>query len=164
MQRLPLVKDTVVNRRHVFEQIQRILPKPETQLNFTEVMASIAEEEGHMRIENSIRMTACFECMICESCCPRYLSGSDLFPGPLGLLFLAQRQQNPAAVPAGAAEVARVTAYCARCGKCLKYCPAESKPLPLALKLLGCQLHPYVRVSIDEKNGRVLEMQANDDL
>ena len=156
---MPIVKDTVIDRRHVFDQIKRILPPAED----ADRLSALSDESEHEMIENSMRLTTCYECMICESTCPRYLAGSDMFPGPLGLLFLAQRQENPAAVPAKDADVRRIASFCAHCGKCMKYCPAERKPLALALNLLGCRPQPYYRVSLTA-DGPVIQTQKKEDL
>jgi len=156
---IPIIRDTVINRRHVFDQIKRILPPEENAEGFT----LYSDESGHDKIENSMRLTTCYECMICESTCPRYLAGSDMFPGPLGLLFLAQRQENPAAIPAKEEDVKRITSFCAHCGKCMKYCPAERKPLSIALSLLGCRPPRYYRVSLNA-DGPVIQMQTDADM
>lgn len=154
---MPVVRDTVVNRRHVFDQIERILPKGQT----VDDMSGYEDDAGHEKIENSIRLTTCYECMICQSVCPRYLAGSDMFAGPLGLLFLAQRQENPAAVSVPEDKVKEITYFCAHCGKCMKYCPAERKPLTLALNLLGCKTGEYYRVNLTE-DGPVVQKQKEE--
>jgi succinate dehydrogenase / fumarate reductase iron-sulfur subunit len=155
--RIPLLKDMVVNRRYVYEHIFRILPRSVNIENIPAYFASLDEKTSRQKIENTIRLTTCFECMICQSICPRYISQSDGFPGPLGLLILAQMRENPAQSPIDDQEVKRLIASCLRCGKCVKHCPANMNPLTLAFSLLGNVPEKSVRISLLRKEGIVVQ-------
>lgn len=138
LHRLPIIKDLVIDRRQVFDHIYEILPTSENIKNLPSCLYNIEEHTAREKIENSIRLTTCFECLICQSCCPRYTIYSDNFPGPLGLLMLAQMLENPSHKPISDQEIDKLTKPCLSCGLCVKYCPAIRKPLNLALSLLNC--------------------------
>lgn len=151
--KLPLIKDTVIDRRRIFEHIREILPEPGSIENISESFENMDEEVAKKKIENSIRLTTCFECMICQSVCPRYRSDDEGFPGPLGLLLMAQMYENPAQRPLDEKYLSMLSASCVACGKCARFCPAEKKPLHLALGLLKHSLPKAVRMQV--VNGRV---------
>lgn len=157
--RLPLIKDTVIDRRYLFDHIRSILPKAEDVPNREAHFEAIGEEALHARIENSIRLTTCFECFICQSSCPRYQADSEAFPGPLGLLMLAQMKENPMQSPLTQAQLEQMTAYCMRCGKCVKNCPASQKPLELGLSLLETLPRPFVRIMAKDRTTATLQTQ-----
>ena len=135
--RLPLIKDVVIDRRFVFDHIRRILPPASDVENILEQFESFDDETAHVMIENSIRLTTCFECLICQSSCPRYHWKSDRFPGPFGLLLLAQMKENPAQSPISDEVLEEMTADCLRCGRCVQCCPADKRPLELGLSILN---------------------------
>jgi len=145
LRRLPLIKDTVIDRRKVFDHIQTVLPDPMDIENIPESLAKIEDSVAKTKIENSIRMTNCYECMICQSMCPRYSQDSDTFPGPLGLLYLMQMRENPAQQPFDKEWETKLSASCVRCGNCMRYCPSEKKPLELAFELMGITLKTAAR-------------------
>ena len=143
---LPVIKDTVIHRRKVFDHIHEILPEAGNIENISQSLEALDEKKAKEKIENSIRLTTCFECLICQSECPRYLQDGDGFPGPLGLLMLAQMRENPAQKPISEHWQEMLTASCLHCGKCLRHCPASQKPLEFALSLLRCSPKRSVRV------------------
>ena len=147
LRHLPIVKDTVIDRRRIFDHIKSILPPAEDLDGLPECLYTLDEQTASVKIENSIRLTTCYECLICQSKCPRYLSQSDDFPGPFGLLLYAQMLENPAQNPVEQSWTDWVTANCLHCGKCVRYCPADRNPLRYALQLLGCEPPKTVRVS-----------------
>ncbi len=159
---LPLIKDTVINRRKVFEHIREILPEPGDIENISESFENMDEAEAKEKIENSIRLTTCFECMICQSMCPRYQSDDEGFPGPLGLLLLTQMYENPAQKPLDEKYLAMLSASCVACGKCARFCPAEKKPLHLALELLNH--HPAKALRVQMVNGGVNVQEVDENV
>jgi succinate dehydrogenase/fumarate reductase iron-sulfur protein len=159
LNKIPVIRDLAVDRRHIYSQIRRMLPPVSDFEDIPGHLKAMAPEEAHVRIENSIRLTNCFECMICQSCCPRFVADEDCFPGPLGLLLLAQMQENPAQTPLAPAAVEKLGEYCLRCGRCLRFCPASENPLALGLSLLKCAPKKQVRLSVG-RSGTV-EIQEN---
>lgn len=157
--KLPLIKDLTVDRRHVFNQMHRMLPPAYDYSDIAARFSSLSPEESHKKIENTIRLTNCFECMICLSSCPRYTPSIDGFIGPLGLLMLAQMHENPAQPPLDEKDIRELTAYCLHCGKCAGACPAKERPLELGLSLLGCKPKKYIRVSMDKNAGISIQEQ-----
>jgi succinate dehydrogenase/fumarate reductase iron-sulfur protein len=153
LNKLPVIKDLAVDRRHIYNQIHRMLPSAADFEDIPAHLQAFTPEDAHSRIENSIRLTNCFECMICQSNCPRYTPSRDGFVGPLGLLMLAQMHENPAQIPIDGAVLEELTTYCLRCGKCAKFCPAKEKPLILGLSLLGCAPKKYIRVLLTKNEG-----------
>lgn len=149
LQRLPRIKDTVIDRRKVFDHIDRLLPQACDIEDMVRNLQMIDDATAKEDIENSIRLTNCYECMICQSMCPRYLEDGTDFPGPLGLLILMQMRENPAQKPFGKEWEAMLSASCLSCGKCMRYCPAEKKPLRLALELLDRSPKTAVRYFYD---------------
>jgi succinate dehydrogenase/fumarate reductase iron-sulfur protein len=133
---LPLIKDLVIDRRGVFEHIFKLLP----QLSGIEAtrarLRSLAPETAKESIEQSVRFSKCFECLICQSQCPIYANESEAFVGPLGLLWLAQMGVNPANEPISPKEVEQALAPCLHCGACSEKCPAEEDLVSLALTTL----------------------------
>ncbi len=136
LRRLPLIKDTVIDRRKVFDHIQDLLPEARDVEEIAQSLQKIDEKTAKEKIENSIRLTNCYECMICQAMCPRYREDGEDFPGPLGLLILMQMRENPAQRAFSKEWETMLSASCLSCGKCMRYCPAEKKPLRLALDLL----------------------------
>ncbi|MBO4861962.1 MAG: 4Fe-4S dicluster domain-containing protein [Firmicutes bacterium] len=157
---LPLIKDTVINRRQVFDHIREILPKPGDVDDIYDSFEEMDEEVAHRKIENNIRLTTCFECMICQSMCPRYRSDDKGFPGPLGLLFLTQMNENPAQRPLAEKDLEMMAASCVACGKCARFCPAEKKPLHLALELL--KHHPAKAVTAHMVDGKTTVQEVDE--
>ena len=133
---LPLVKDLVVDRRGVFDRIFKRLPR------LSEITATKAKlraldlKTAKESIEQSVQLSKCFECLICQSSCPIYACEEENFVGPLGLLWLAQMCVNPANEPIPTAEVKRVLTPCLHCGACSEKCPAEDDLVSLALDIL----------------------------
>lgn len=145
LRHLPLIKDTVIDRRKVFDHIQDLLPEACDVEEITQSLQKIDEKTAKEKIENSIRLTNCYECMICQAMCPRYREDGEDFPGPLGLLILMQMRENPAQRAFAKEWETMLSASCLSCGKCMRYCPAEKKPLRLALDLLECAPGTAVR-------------------
>lgn len=159
LRHLPAIRDTVIDRRQVFDHIRKNLPPAADVEDVPGKLEALGDAEAKQRIERSIRLTTCFECLICQSVCPRYLTDSDGFPGPLGLLMLAQMEENPAQAAIGGEWRRMLTAACLRCGKCVRHCPASKEPLKLALDLLGCAPRRAVRASFSEA-GEVLVQEV----
>ena len=151
LDKLPIIRDLAVDRRFIFDQIKRMLPPGGDFEDLPAVLGAMDENEAHRKIENTIRLTNCFECMICQSFCPRYTPEIDGFPGPLGLLLLEQMCENPAQKDIDANEVNRLSRLCLQCGKCIRNCPATEAPLVLALRLLNRAPKKQVRITANCK-------------
>jgi succinate dehydrogenase/fumarate reductase iron-sulfur protein len=157
---LPLIKDTVINRRQIFNHIGNTLPEPNDVDDIVASFGTMDEAVAKEKINNSIRLTTCFECMICQSMCPRYRPDDEGFPGPLGLLFFTQMLENPAQKPIDKQYVKMLSASCVSCGKCARFCPAESKPLHLALELL--KHHPSVALQAHMSAGKIKVQEVDE--
>jgi succinate dehydrogenase/fumarate reductase iron-sulfur protein len=127
---LPIIKDLVVNRKDVFEGILRNFPL-------------LSEcKQGHPAYDPSIydsfvRLTKCFECLICQSTCP-VCEEVGSFIGPLGLLWMAQMAVcRPNRISRD--EIAKRLSGCLRCGSCSEACPCSDDILSQALDILEKQ-------------------------
>lgn len=159
---LPLIKDTVIDRKFVFDHIRKILPDAGDIENISASFEAMNPNIAKKKIENSIRLTTCFECMICQSMCPRYRADDQGFPGPLGLLLLTQMHENPAQKPFAEKYMDMLSASCVGCGKCARFCPAEKKPLHLALELL--KHRPGKAVQAQMVNGKVKVQEVDENV
>ena len=91
---LPLIKDLVIDRRSVLGQILKLIPG----------LSGIKEGAGLRGLnptdtDKFVRMTKCFECLMCQSVCPVRADMKEKFVGPLGLLWLGQMSLDPAKRP-----------------------------------------------------------------
>jgi len=136
---LPLIKDLVVDRRGAFDQVFKLLPRLSGIEETKARLRSLDPEAAKKSIEQSVQLSKCFECLICQSSCPIYARESDTFVGPLGLLWLAQMCANPANEPIPTAEVQQALAPCLHCGACSEKCPAEDDLISFALDVLDNQ-------------------------
>jgi succinate dehydrogenase/fumarate reductase iron-sulfur protein len=133
---LPLIKDLVVDRRGVFDRIFELLPHPSASEGPKECLDAIGREEAAVRIQRTVTLTKCFECLICLSTCPVYEDEKDAFPGPLGMLWLAQACLHPGYNPVSRNEIESSMQACLRCGACSQNCPCAEDVLGLALDIL----------------------------
>jgi fumarate reductase (CoM/CoB) subunit B len=127
---LPIIKDLVVNRKEVFDRICKIVPalnrgeKGRTDFNID-------------KADTFVRLTTCFECLICQSACPVYEDPKENFVGPLGLLWVAQ---NAALADQESrmdqTEIDNLLKKCLQCGLCSDVCPCSEDILTLAYDFL----------------------------
>ena len=80
-------------------------------------------------IDEYIRFTGCYECLICQSTCPVLEKQPDKFPGPLGLLWLVQRKLTSSEKN----NIGEIVRLCTGCGRCWKACPSEKQFLEPAI-------------------------------
>jgi succinate dehydrogenase/fumarate reductase iron-sulfur protein len=129
---LPIVKDLVIDRRSVFNRVLKLIPQ------LAEIKESTAlrslDPEG---IEKFVKMTKCFECLMCQSACPLHPAAAEEFVGPLGLLWLGQMSVNPDKRPLIKSVVEASLAMCLRCGACSEACPCSEDIIGLAIDTLG---------------------------
>jgi succinate dehydrogenase/fumarate reductase iron-sulfur protein len=129
---LPLIKDLVIDRRKVFGRIFGLLP------------ALSRAKGGRDRVDgldtdianDYVRLTKCFECLICQSSCPVSAETTGEFVGPLGLLWLAQKLLDPRNEADVRQDGKKAFAMCERCGLCSSVCPCSEDILKLALTTL----------------------------
>lgn len=133
---LPLIKDLVVDRRGVFDRIFKRLPRLSGVAATKAKLRNLDLKAAKESIEQSVQLSKCFECLICQSSCPIYAGEEETFVGPLGLLWLAQMSVNPANESIPSAEVKQLLAPCLRCGACSAKCPAEDDLISCALEIL----------------------------
>lgn len=122
---LPLIKDLVIDRNKVINKIVELAPS----LLESKVDGAMTLE-SHI-IDTYVKLTSCFECLICQSICPVLKNKPDQFIGPLGLLWLAQTALTEANIGKEMRDVAQM---CESCGMCWDVCPSEVKFLEDAIK------------------------------
>jgi succinate dehydrogenase/fumarate reductase iron-sulfur protein len=131
---LPLIKDLVVDRKKVFDNIARILPfcSPD----------KMGQNAYDPEVDETfVSLTKCFECLICQSSCPLYSDPGDDFLGPLGILWLAQIESlNERSGMGHQKELEEIKekmlGKCLRCGACSDLCPCSEDILSKAFDLL----------------------------
>jgi succinate dehydrogenase/fumarate reductase iron-sulfur protein len=126
---LPLIKDLVVDRKEVFERIFRVFPA----LARARKKAPAFDPQT---AETFVRLTKCFECLICQSACPVYAEQRDEFVGPLGLLWTAQMVANSPKGTIPGPEIKNMLGMCLQCGMCSEACPCSEDILSYSLALL----------------------------
>ena len=128
---LPLVKDLVIDRRSVFERVLQLAPQ------LSEIKESAALRHlGSDGIDKFVRMTKCFECLMCQSACPLRPAVEGDFVGPLGLLWLGQMSLDPGKIPLIEHKVEASLNACLRCGACSEDCPCSEDIIGLAIDTL----------------------------
>jgi len=122
---LPVIKDLVIDRNKAINNIVELAPSLlESKVDRTMTLES-------QIIDTYIKLTSCFECLICQSVCPVLKDKPDQFVGPLGLLWLAQTALTGANIGKEMRDVAQM---CESCGTCWGGCPSELKFLEDAIK------------------------------
>ena len=129
---LPLIKDLVIDRRKVFEQMLKPLPGELGLLQIRKRWQSIEPDTAN----RFVQLTKCFECLMCQSACPVFANMPEKFFGPLGLLWLAQMSLDPKSEAAVRQHAGSALEMCTRCGICSDVCPCSEKILDLALDTL----------------------------
>jgi succinate dehydrogenase/fumarate reductase iron-sulfur protein len=131
---LPLIKDLVIDRRAVFDSIMKLIPQ-----------VSQAKMGAGLRALNPadtdkfVRLTKCFECLMCQSVCPVRADAKQEFVGPLGLLWLAQLALDPVKRALINREIDAALELCVRCGICSDACPCSEDIIRLAIDTLAQQ-------------------------
>jgi len=128
---LPLIKDLVIDRRAVLGEILKLIPG----------LSGIKEGAGLRNLnpvdaDKFVRMTKCFECLMCQSVCPVRADMPDEFVGPLGLLWLGQMSLDPAKRSFIKNEIDAALEMCVRCGLCSEACPCSEDIIGLAIDTL----------------------------
>ena len=128
---LPLIKDLVIDRRAVLGQILKLIPG----------LSGIKEGAGLRGLnptdtDRFVRMTTCFECLMCQSVCPVRADAKENFIGPLGLLWLAQLALDPVKRALIKSEIDLALEMCVRCGICSDACPCSEDIIRLAIDTL----------------------------
>jgi succinate dehydrogenase / fumarate reductase iron-sulfur subunit len=129
---LPIIKDLVIDRNRALKTAFEIAP------SLVELKKPGASAEDLQVIDEYIRFTGCYECLICQSTCPVLKKQPGKFPGPLGLLWLVQKK-----LTAGEAKnIEEIIRLCTACGRCWKACPSEKKFLEPAISGLLDEYKP----------------------
>jgi succinate dehydrogenase/fumarate reductase iron-sulfur protein len=115
---LPVIKDLVIDRSRAMNALFQLAPVLRRSPDPTLTTGEMNSKD----VDNYIRLTACFECLMCQSSCPVLKKKPDQFVGPLGLLWLAQTKVLDSAKVADAADLADL---CNACGRCWKACPSK---------------------------------------
>jgi succinate dehydrogenase/fumarate reductase iron-sulfur protein len=124
---LSVIKDLVVDRTKAINRIFELSPDL---LNYKQAVDGLKKLEPAIT-DTYIKLTACFECLICQSICPELRKYPDQFVGPLGLLWLAHMSLTTT----GNSEVIDdIAQMCTGCERCWKACPSEVDFLKTAIK------------------------------
>jgi succinate dehydrogenase / fumarate reductase iron-sulfur subunit len=141
---LPVIKDLVIDKNKALRTAFEMAP------SLVDLTRPAYDEADLQIIDEYIRFTGCFECLICQSTCPILKKQPGEFPGPLGLLWLVQRkltfnEKN---------DIGEIVQPCTECGRCWQACPAEKKFLEPAITGLLDDYKPD-RVVKNTKNRKV---------
>ena len=128
---LPIVKDLVIDRRAVFDRVLKLIPQLSQVKESTELRG--LDPDG---MDKFVRLTKCFECLICQSACPLRPGMEEEFVGPLGLLWLGQMSVDPGKRPLIEHEINASLEMCLRCGTCSEACPCSEDIIGLAIDIL----------------------------
>jgi succinate dehydrogenase/fumarate reductase iron-sulfur protein len=128
---LPLIKDLVIDRRAVFDQVMRLVPQISQEKKGAGLRALSPADT-----DKFVRLTKCFECLMCQSACPVRADAKEKFAGPLGLLWLAQLALDPAKKVLMNSEIDAALEMCVRCGICSDVCPCSEDIIRLAIDTL----------------------------
>jgi succinate dehydrogenase/fumarate reductase-like Fe-S protein len=128
---LPLITDLVIDRRAVLDDI----------LQKAHGLAKIQKGEmSHVvdtqNIDTFVRLSKCYECLICMSVCPVFEENRDVFIGPLGMVWLAQMAQDPKKRDALRHDTDTALKLCVRCGICSDHCACSEDIIDLAIETL----------------------------
>jgi len=129
---LPLIKDLVIDRSKVFEQILKLSSRLSEMRKGGGRLQSIDPDTANRYVQ----LTKCFECLICQSSCPVFTEMTTQFIGPLGLLWLAQMSLNPGNNAIPRRDVESPLEMCQRCDICSDACPCSEDILKLAIDTL----------------------------
>ena len=128
---LPIIKDLVIDRRGVFEQIMKLSPEL-SRLKKGAELRNLGTDDA----DKFVRMTKCFECLICQSSCPVHAEEQEEFVGPLGILWLGQMSLDPENRLVLKDEIEAALNLCARCGLCSDACVCGEDIIGLAMDTL----------------------------
>ena len=128
---LPIIKDLVIDRRSVLDQILKLTPE----------LSRIKEGTGLRGLKPTdadkfVRLTKCFECLMCQSVCPVRADMKEKFVGPLGILWLAQMSLDPGNRLVLKNEIDAGLEMCLRCGLCSDACACSEDIIQLAFDTL----------------------------
>lgn len=114
LQNLPVIKDLVIDRSHVYKGIVERLPRIEGKGHEGKGLRAVPMDQ----VDRIVRLDVCIQCLCCMAVCPAYKKEPEMFPGPIGLLALATtREQIPDM------DISERAALCTDCGRCEKVCP-----------------------------------------
>jgi succinate dehydrogenase/fumarate reductase iron-sulfur protein len=128
---LPIVKDLVIDRRAVFDRVLKLIPQL-SQIKESTALRGL-DPDG---MDKFVRLTKCFECLICQSACPLRPGMEGEFVGPLGLLWLGQMSVDPGKRPLIEHEINASLEMCLRCDTCSQACPCSEDIIGLAIDTL----------------------------
>jgi succinate dehydrogenase/fumarate reductase iron-sulfur protein len=124
---LPIIKDLVVDTTKAMNRIFELSP---VLLNYKQAVGGLKKNKT-AATDTYVKLTACFECLICQSVCPELRKYPDRFVGPLGLLWLAHMSLT---ATGDSKEIDDISQLCTGCERCWKACPSEVDFLKTAIK------------------------------
>ena len=131
---LPLIRDLVIDRRAVFDQIMKLIPQV-SQVKMGAGLRALNPADT----DKFVRLTKCFECLMCQSVCHVRADAKEKFAGPLGLLWLAQLALDPVKRALINSDIDAALEMCVRCGICSDACPCSEDIIRLAISTLAQQ-------------------------
>jgi succinate dehydrogenase/fumarate reductase iron-sulfur protein len=115
---LPVLKDLAIDRnkvlKKIFEMASLLRKSPDPSVTTGEV--------NSQDVDDYIKLTSCFECLMCQSACTVLKKDPDQFIGPLGLLWLAQMKVIDSSRFGDGGDLIEM---CNGCGRCWKVCPSK---------------------------------------
>jgi succinate dehydrogenase/fumarate reductase iron-sulfur protein len=127
LQNLPVIKDLVIDRGHVYRSIAERLPRLDGKPREGKGLSILPMEV----VDRIVRLDDCIQCMCCMAVCPAYKKEPETFLGPIGLLALAAIGKRIPDMDASEKAV-----LCTDCGRCEKVCPRHIPIRSEAIKRL----------------------------
>lgn len=137
LKNLPVVKDLVIDRGHVYRSIVERIPSLTQGKDRAEEVVS--ESRGCKRLrtvsaevlERVVRLDDCIHCLCCMAVCPAYKKAPEIFLGPMGLLALAASSGQIQHT-----DLSEKAALCIECGRCEEVCPRGIPAHSEAIRML----------------------------
>jgi len=129
---MPVIRDLVVDRQKVIEDLCRRSPWLSKHKKPFETLGDVPSSG----LQTYIKLSGCYQCLICQSVCPVVSYEADGFIGPLGLLWMSQRVMDPRIQFEWDERLNAMVAECIECEACWKACPAGEEMLEKSIALL----------------------------
>ena len=129
---MPVIKDLVVDRHKVIDDLSRRSPWLSKDKKPFDTLGDVPSSD----LQTYIKLSGCYQCLICQSVCPVVSDEPKGFVGPLGLLWLSQRVKDPRIQFEWNEHLDAMVGECIECGACWRACPAGEIMLEKSFELL----------------------------